>query len=64
MNNELIPDEDHVVIVCSNCGRAWLQLKVCRQVMFNPPLCGKCSVQRTSQKFDDYQTKIHTDKGE
>jgi len=61
-NNELVPDKDQIVVICSNCGKAWLQNKQCLQVMFNPPLCTKCATEQNSQSKEWYnQRTINAD---
>ena len=58
MNTELIPNKDEFVVVCSECGKAWLERKDNNfKVIFNPPLCSSCRLKRTKQQFDSYQTK-------
>lgn len=57
MINELIPDENYVVVICSKCGKGFLQLRMCYQVMFNPPMCSRCAAKQSLANigFQEYQ---------
>lgn len=58
MNTELIPNKDEFVVVCSECGKAWLENKNNNfKVVFNPPICGGCHLKRMKQQFESYQMK-------